>query len=166
MELFADKMVGVVRAANMATTDPSIIAVNADERGTDGIIDLIDVTGDLGTLGAGGPGITTGTGGNVRYMHVGGVAYRDRAFGGGAPDAVTYLPGQEVSPSETSPTPARSASFATASATRAATSWSTSPPPGAPASSPTGRAISDRRRSGRSMSAPRSARSSKMIPVS
>ena len=96
MELHADKRLGVARAANMATTNPSKIDVNYDRKGADGVIDLIDVDGDLGILGSGGPQITTGPGGNVRYIHVDGIAYRDILFGGGAPDIVEYEPGQSV----------------------------------------------------------------------
>lgn len=96
MRLNADKMLGVVRAADMATARPSVINVNADQRGADGIIDLIDVTGNFGRLGPGGPQITTGPGGNVRYIHVGGTTFRDIFFGGGAPDIVDYSPGESV----------------------------------------------------------------------
>ena len=105
MELHADKRLGVARAANMATVNPSKIDVNYDKRGADGVIDLIDVDGDLGTLGSGGPQITTGPGGNVRYIHVDGTTFRDVFFGGGAPDIVTYQAGQEVGFTDDSGTP-------------------------------------------------------------
>jgi hypothetical protein len=70
--------------------------VNADQLNDDGIIDLIDVAGDLGTLAVGGPSITTGPGGNVRYMNVGGTVYRDAFFGGGSVTGTTYDPGEKV----------------------------------------------------------------------
>jgi hypothetical protein len=96
MELFADGALGVARAANMATVFASEIHVNNDNAGGDGVIDLIDVDGDFGTLGEGGPGITTGDGGNVRYIHVGGQAFRDRFFGGGGPDVANFAVGEKV----------------------------------------------------------------------
>jgi len=86
----------VIRAGNMATLSPSTITVNADQLNGDGIIDLIDVTGDLGTLNSGGPAISTGPGGDVRYMNVGGNVFRDAFFGGGSPEATTYTPGETV----------------------------------------------------------------------
>ena len=96
MALEADGGLGVARANNMATFAASIISLNVDERGSDGILDLIDVSGDLGELAAGGPQITTGPGGNVRYIHVGGQAFRDVFFGGGSPDITNYAPGERV----------------------------------------------------------------------
>jgi len=81
--------IGVIRTAQFTTHvggpalvdyQPSVINLNVDNTGDDGIIDLIDVTGDLGTLNAGGPWIDTGDGGNVRFMRVGGEVYVDRQF--------------------------------------------------------------------------------------
>jgi hypothetical protein len=95
-ELFADGAMGIARARDMATPFASAINVNFDNAGGDGVIDLIDVDGDFGTLGEGGPGITTGDGGNVRYIHVGGQAFRDRFFGGGAPDIANFAVGEAV----------------------------------------------------------------------
>ena len=96
IDLVADGGVGVVRAGDMATVPASTIAVNFDNNGEDGIIDLIDVVGNLGTLNAGGPRITTNTGGNVRYMRVGGAAFIDAAFGGGTPIRTLHQPGETV----------------------------------------------------------------------
>ncbi len=96
LDVATNQGIGVINAATMATPQPSFIDVNADNAGNDGIIDLIDVTGDLGTLGGGGPGIVTHDGGYVRYMHVGGNIFQDEFFGGGAPTNVTYDPGQTV----------------------------------------------------------------------
>jgi hypothetical protein len=94
--LLANRAIGSIKAGNMATTTPSVITVNADQEGDDGIIDLIDVAGNFGVLGAGGPAITTGPGGNVRYINVGGQAFRDQFFGGGEQEATTYAPGEVV----------------------------------------------------------------------
>ncbi len=99
VELYADGGLGVLRAGNMATsTSASILSVNLDGIGNDGIIDLIDVTGDMGTIEAGGPQISTGSGGNVRYIRVGGTAYQDAMFGGGAIDYRQFEPGQAADP--------------------------------------------------------------------
>ena len=87
---------GVLRAGDMATRTPSTITVNSDERGRDGIIDLIDIEGDLGTLQGGGPWITTGPSGNVRYINVEGIVYRDIQFGGGEPQDTQFDPGESV----------------------------------------------------------------------
>lgn len=97
VNLFADGAIGTIRAENMATLTPSLIIANADNSGEDGIIDLIDVAGDLGTLAGGGAVIYTNTSGNVRYMRVGGAVYRDAAFGGGGQDTVTLSPGASLS---------------------------------------------------------------------
>ena len=94
VNLLADGGLGVLRAASMSTGVASILSVNVDGVGNDGIIDLIDVTGDFGSLDAGGPAITTGPGGNVRYIRVGGTAYQDSFFGGGAVDFTDLQPGQ------------------------------------------------------------------------
>jgi len=92
--LIADQKIGIIRAGTMGTLAPSIITVNADKFGDDGVIDLIDVAGDFGTLPAGGPWITTGPKGNVRYLNVGGDLFRDEFFGGGEPDLTVFNPGQ------------------------------------------------------------------------
>ncbi len=90
--VIADRAIGVIRAAVIGSGKSYI--VNADNKGNDGTIDLIDSAGDIGTSGGGGPAIVTGPGGNVRFMHAGGVAYRDAAFGGGFPETTTYGPGE------------------------------------------------------------------------
>lgn len=94
--VWADKSIGVVRAGSAATVRglPGSFVVNADHRGRDGVIDLIDISGALGLLAFGGPAIETGPGGNVRYMRVGGPIFRDSYFGGGAPEATTFRPGE------------------------------------------------------------------------
>lgn len=93
--LVANRAIGVVRANSMATLTPSVFEVNADDLGRDGTIDLIDVTGDLGTLGAGGPQITTNEGGNVRYIRALGNIYRDIFFGGGDPETTNIRPNEQ-----------------------------------------------------------------------
>jgi hypothetical protein len=94
--LIADQKIGMVLAGDMASLSPSVFHVNADNFGADGVIDLIDVTGDFGTLNGGGPHITTGPKGNVRYINVGGNLFRDEAFGGGQPDITQFNPGQSA----------------------------------------------------------------------
>jgi hypothetical protein len=96
-DLITNRAIGVIRAGDMETsTFNSVFTVNADLTGDDGIIDLIDVAGNMGTLSAGGPAITTGPGGNVRYMNVGGLVFRDAFFGGGFQEPTTYQPGEKV----------------------------------------------------------------------
>lgn len=100
VELVTDQAIGVIRGGSM-TAGPSLLHVNADNTGNDGIIDLIDITGNLGTATAGGPAIITGPEGNVRYMHVGGNVYRDAYFGASVPETVIpdetiYQPGETV----------------------------------------------------------------------
>lgn len=96
-DLVANRGIGVIRAGDFATVNSaSIITVNADLTGDDGIIDLIDCAGSFGTLGVGGPAITTGPGGNLRYLNVGGPVFRDAYFGGGENDVTTYSPGEKV----------------------------------------------------------------------
>jgi hypothetical protein len=92
--LIADQKIGVVRAGDMATLLPSVFTANADNAGGDGVIDLIDVNGNFGTIQGGGPQITTGPKGNVRYINVGGDLFRDEAFGGGRPDLTVFNAGQ------------------------------------------------------------------------
>ena len=98
-------------AGTVAAEPLGFLVANADNQGSDGTIDLIDVTGDVGRalIGglAGGPGIITGPGGNVRYMHVGGNLHRDSYFGGSVEtdDATLYRPGESISFMDDSGTP-------------------------------------------------------------
>ena len=93
--LYTNQGIGTLRVGDMGFTNLApVIHVNADGIGDDGIIDLIDCVGNFGTIGAGGPQITTGPGGNVRYIRVGGTVFRDLTFGGnGSPETTTYSPG-------------------------------------------------------------------------
>lgn len=69
---YANRGIGVVRAGSVdlrpLSLTRSFFAANYDNVGQDGIIDLFDVSGDFL-----GPAITTGFGGNVRYIRVGGL---------------------------------------------------------------------------------------------
>jgi hypothetical protein len=98
--LTANKGIGTLRAnqiGNLIGTTPSFFAVDVDRSGGDGFIDLVDVAGDLGNVIAGGPAFDAGPGGNIRYIRVGGQAYRDAFFGGGLPEQTTYQPRRTVS---------------------------------------------------------------------
>lgn len=95
--IITNRGIGMLRADSVGiNTFAGRIAVNADNKGNDGIIDLIDIAGDFGTISAGGPGITTGPGGNVRYMRIGGTMFRDSFFGGGQPEPTLYPVGAEA----------------------------------------------------------------------
>ncbi len=134
-----DASIGVIRAGsilnnlygatlgNGTSASMTTFQVDADNSGNDGIIDLIDVTGDLGQNAlTGGPRIETGLGGNVRFIHVGGSVFQDPAFGLGGTingpfgdGGVQYLPGQVVSVTDDSgahltitPSPASNATLA------------------------------------------------------
>jgi hypothetical protein len=97
VELHANKGIGVIRAEQFGVTNAApVLNVNADDRGEDGIIDLIDVSEDFGTITAGGPEITTNTGGNVRYIRVLGTIYRDLFFGSGDPENTIHGAGETV----------------------------------------------------------------------
>ncbi|MBI1337458.1 MAG: hypothetical protein GC164_10905 [Phycisphaera sp.] len=91
LDLSAGRGVGTIRAGNMAATSAFKITVNSDLVGNDGFVDLIDVLGQMGTSAGGGPQITTGPGGNVRYIHAGGLMYQDSLFGSSLPIQPTIL---------------------------------------------------------------------------
>jgi hypothetical protein len=95
--LAVDQGIGTIHAAQMDTDPASYIDVNADNTGNDGIIDLIDVPGQFGTLESGGPGIVTNNGGQIRYMLLGGTIFRDDFFGGGFETPTVYSAGQVAS---------------------------------------------------------------------
>ena len=91
--IYRTKMdIGVINAGNMpygtAATEFHVGATSTGGIGNGGIIDLIDVTGDMGGTGTGtltsGPAIETGHGGNVRFIHVGGNITPDITFEGAA----------------------------------------------------------------------------------
>jgi hypothetical protein len=85
----SNQAIGVIRSAQMGWgTSMTEFHANADNLGADGVIDLIDVSGDLGIDAAnnvrtGGPSIVTGQGGNVRFMHVTGTVEQDVLFNTG-----------------------------------------------------------------------------------
>lgn len=92
--LFADRGIGIVRADQFSTIGfAPRIAANADNIGNDGFIDLLDARTSMGTLQAGGPQITTGTGGNVKYIRSQGAIFRDQFFGGGELDETSLRAG-------------------------------------------------------------------------
>jgi hypothetical protein len=95
-DLAVNAGVGTIHAGNMATDTASYIDVNADNKGQDGIIDLIDVVGSFGDAVGGGPQIVTHNGGDIRYMFLQGPVFRDEYFGGGQDTGVTYPSGQTV----------------------------------------------------------------------
>jgi hypothetical protein len=99
-----EKSIGIIRAAsitgNSGGTAFALFWADSDDKGGDGIIDLIDVTGDLGSLQFGGPRIRTGAGGDVRYFHVGGQIFQDPSFGTGGTSAnggIVHDPSESVS---------------------------------------------------------------------
>lgn len=97
-QLTANGAIHVLRVGgdiNSSAFLPRIYA-NADRRGQDGFIDLIDVTGNFGDLIGGGPALYTGLGGNVKYVRVGGTIYNDYAFGRRIDVTQTYPLGQTV----------------------------------------------------------------------
>src|SRR5262249_6957899 len=89
--VLADRSIGVVRTGTMSTTIAPYFIANADRRGSDGVIDLIDDLGDFD-----GPHIFTGPGGNVRYIRVGGAIFNSSKFGGGLDVPVILDPGTTV----------------------------------------------------------------------
>ena len=88
--------IGIVRGATLigGTGGETAFVVDADQSGNDGIIDLIDSGGDLGTSTTGGPIISTGPGGNIRYIRAVGTPFRDPIFGRGAPETTVFQPGE------------------------------------------------------------------------
>lgn len=91
--------IGVVHAGQFGTTFyAGSLTANADGKGAPETIDLIDVTQDLGTLSRGGPVISAGPGGDVRYIHIASssTAYRPLLFGGSQPEETTYSQGQKA----------------------------------------------------------------------
>src|SRR5262249_14770092 len=89
--VLADRGIGTVRTGTISTTIPPFFIANADRRGSDGTIDLIDDLGDFD-----GPHIFTGPGGNVRYIRVAGTVFNSTKFGGTIDTPVTLDPGQTV----------------------------------------------------------------------
>lgn len=90
--LVARRAIGSIIAGSIPAAP--IFYANADNRGQDGRIDLIQVSGDFGSLLTGGPGLFTGQGGNVKYAKVTGDVYTDSYFGSGANTELTLAPGK------------------------------------------------------------------------
>jgi hypothetical protein len=111
--LVADGNIGTIRAedigaANLPLGNAPVYEVDANSKSDAGTIDLIDVTGThFGTLDTGGPQITTGPDGNVRYIHVapGATVYNDAFFGGGIDEPLVYGAGQPATLIDDSGTP-------------------------------------------------------------
>jgi hypothetical protein len=98
-DLAANGNIGVVQTAQFGiNTYPGSLSADADGRGKPGTIDLVDTTLNLGTIQSGGPIISAGPGGNVRYIHVapGQTAFRPAIFGGNAPEETTFVQGQSA----------------------------------------------------------------------
>src|SRR5439155_812402 len=98
-DLECNGSIGVVQANNFgARNAPGSLSANVDGLGKPGTIDLIDVTGDLGSLQGGGPTLSTNVGGNVRYIHISdaSTAYRPFLFGGSQPEQTTFVQGQQA----------------------------------------------------------------------
>lgn len=102
VNLIAKRGINVVRTGSLGATvsglnmPASYFVANADGIGSDGVIGLIDVSGNVGSIGVGGPAIDTGSGGNVRYFDVAGDVFKDRFFGTGGPERVTAAPNAVV----------------------------------------------------------------------
>lgn len=95
--IIAKQGVGAIRAFAVNTTSfVGVWAVNTDNAGSDGVIDLIDVQTNFGTAASGGPAIFTFDRGNVRYLRAGGTTFRDQFFGTTNPDLTIFPPGEEV----------------------------------------------------------------------
>ncbi|HVT89618.1 MAG TPA: hypothetical protein VHD56_12250 [Tepidisphaeraceae bacterium] len=97
-DYLANAAIGVIRAQIIGGFHSSspIIQANVNNVGSDGIIDLIDVTTTSTTVAAvDGLAITTGEGGNVRYFHIQPTAFvnSDPFFGNGLNAERTFAPG-------------------------------------------------------------------------
>ncbi|MDB5332694.1 MAG: hypothetical protein JWP03_3845 [Phycisphaerales bacterium] len=92
-DLIANQNIGTIRMGQMTLPVPSQFRAGFNNLYGHAFIDLVDCAGDLGTLGAGGPAISTGVGGDFRYMKVGGTIWRDPFFGGGQPEPTVFSPG-------------------------------------------------------------------------
>ena len=93
-DLIANGGIGVIRAGNIGILPEfaeATITVDADLAGSDGIIDLIDISGSLAAVP-----ITTGPGGNIRYIRVGGQVTKDPFFGSPLQPETEHAPGESV----------------------------------------------------------------------
>ncbi|MCC7204368.1 MAG: hypothetical protein IT441_04765 [Phycisphaeraceae bacterium] len=79
--------IGVIRADSVNTRahrgayPVTSFEINASGTGDHEAIDLIDVRGDWGNVQGGGPALSIGGGGNIRFIRVGGLAFNDTYFG-------------------------------------------------------------------------------------
>jgi hypothetical protein len=108
-DLLANRAIGVIRAARIGgilsnnagiggIIASPVIQANVDKRGNDGVIDLIDISGNANVTGdLNSAAIMTGPGGNLRYLRVVGTAYRDAFFGSpSTADQTQYNPGVQA----------------------------------------------------------------------
>ena len=98
-DLAVNGKIGVVQAAQFGAADyAGSLSANADGVGTVGTIDLIHCTQGLGARGVGGPIISAGSGGNMRYIFVNDTGatnvFRPTIYGGGSPEETNFVPGQ------------------------------------------------------------------------
>ena len=101
LDLATNQGIGDILAGNMATTTTaSFIETNFDNVGNDGIIDLIDVSGNFGSEQVGGPAFITNTGGYLRFLHVGGQIFQDTFFGNQNSFIIQGTPNQVLSYTE------------------------------------------------------------------
>jgi hypothetical protein len=88
---------GTIQSADQDVDPANTFAVNPNNNpAIAGRIDLIDCAGNFGDFSAGGPAITTGPNGDVRYINVGGQVFEDLFFGSGTPAETIHAPGQAV----------------------------------------------------------------------
>lgn len=101
-DYLSNKSIGVIRARTIGTlTIAPVFQANVDNLGSDGTIDLIDVSGDGvdATIDMVGPAISTGANGDVRFIRLsnGATLSNDPKFGGGTPRETVYAPGVTAS---------------------------------------------------------------------
>ena len=99
-DLVANGRIGTILAASiddngLFRTAP-VISVNTDQRGSDGTIDMIYVTGNVGNTAVGGPALYNGLDGNIKYFYVGGNVIRDFAFGVSLTNQITLENGRAI----------------------------------------------------------------------
>ena len=96
-DLSVNYAIGTIQSGDQAVGSPNTFAVNPDNNpAIAGRIDLIDCTGNFGTLASGGPAITTGPNGDVGFINVGGAVFQDQFFGAGTPTTTLHDPGVPV----------------------------------------------------------------------
>lgn len=96
-QIVANGNIGTVRAQRIVGDNRgnSVFRVDANHASNNGQIDLIDDAGNFGSFPAGGPSITVGPNGTLKYLHVLGTVFGNPNFGGTNSDAqtLTFDPG-------------------------------------------------------------------------